>query len=148
MLYINDINKSSKEFAFYLFADDTSLTYANDNLRTLELTVNNELEKVSEWLNANKRLTSKSNYVLFRPCQKTILFIPQIMIFNPTSNTQVILEMKGFVEYLGILIDSELSWKHHIDFICHKISRSVEIIAKIEALHSTASSSKFIPCSY
>ena len=28
------------------------------------------------------------------------------------------------------MIDSELSWKHHIDFICHKISRSVGIIAK------------------
>ena len=51
---INDIHKSSKEFTFYLFTDDTSLTYANDNLRTLELTVNNELEKVSEWLNANQ----------------------------------------------------------------------------------------------
>ena len=54
LLYINDIHKSSKEFTFYLFADDTSLTYANDNLRTLELTVNNELEKVSEWLNASQ----------------------------------------------------------------------------------------------
>ena len=29
------------------------------------------------------------------------------------------------------MIDSELSWKHHIDFICHKISRSVGIIAKM-----------------
>ena len=56
LLYINDIHKSSKEFTFYLFADDTSLTYANDNLRTLELTVSNELEKVSEWLNANQEL--------------------------------------------------------------------------------------------
>lgn len=28
------------------------------------------------------------------------------------------------------MIDSELSWKHHVDFICHKISRSVGIIAK------------------
>ena len=35
--------------------------------------------------------------------------------------------MKGFVKYLGIMIDSELSWKHHIDFICHKISRSVSL---------------------
>ena len=29
------------------------------------------------------------------------------------------------------MIDSELSWKHHIDFICHKISRSVRIIAEM-----------------
>lgn len=133
MLYINDIHKSSKEFTFYLFADDTSLTYANDNLRTLELTVNNELEKISEWLNANKLTLNvkKSNYVIFRPHQKRMPFIPQIKIFNPTLNTRVTLEMKDFVKYLGIMIDSELSWKHHIDFICHKISRSVGIIAKM-----------------
>ena len=73
----------------------------------------------------------KSNYVIFRPRQKRIPFIPQIKIFNPTLNTRVILEMKDFVKYLGIMIDSELSWKHHIDFICHKISRSVGIIAKM-----------------
>ena len=55
LLYGNDIHKSSKEFTFYLFTDGTSLTYAIDNLRTLELTVNNELEKVSEWLNAQRQ---------------------------------------------------------------------------------------------
>ena len=113
LLYINDIHKSSKEFTFYLFADDTSLTYANDNLRTLEQTVNNELEKVSERLNANKITLNvkKSSYVIFRPRQKRLPLIPQIKIFNPTLNTRVTLVMKDFVKYLGIMIDSELSWK-------------------------------------
>ena len=80
LLYINDIHKSSKEFTFYLFTDVKSLTYANDNLRTLELTVNNELEKVSEWLNANKLTLNvkKSNYVTFHPRQKRMSFIPQL----------------------------------------------------------------------
>ena len=39
--------------------------------------------------------------------------------------------VKGLVKYLGIMIDSELSWKHHNDFVCDKISRSVGIIAKM-----------------
>ena len=43
LLYINDIYKCSLEFTFYLFADDTNLIYANNNLRTLESTVNSEL---------------------------------------------------------------------------------------------------------
>ena len=55
----------------------------------------------------------KSNYAIFRPPQKRIPFIPETKIFNPTLNTRVILEMKDFVKYLGIMIDSELSWKHH-----------------------------------
>ena len=82
--------------------------------------------------NANKLTLNvkKCNYVIVRPHQKTIPFIPQIKTFNPTSNTRVILELKGFAKYLDIMIDSELLWKHHIDFICQKISRSVGIIAK------------------
>ena len=133
LLYINDIYKCSSEFTFYLFADDTSIIYANNDLRTLESTVNLELAKVSEWLKANKLTLNikKSNYVIFRPRQKIMPFVPQIKIFNPMSNTQTILEIKDFVKYLGIMIDSDLSWKNHIDFICHKISKSIGIIAKL-----------------
>ena len=29
------------------------------------------------------------------------------------------------------MIDSNLSWKYHIESICHKINKSIEIIAKI-----------------
>ena len=71
LIYINDIHNSSNKLSFYLFADDTNLLYADKNLKSLEETVNNELLKVSEWLNANKLTLNakKSNYVIFRPYQ-------------------------------------------------------------------------------
>ena len=40
LLYINDIYKSSSLFAFYLFAGDTSILLANNNLKELETLVN------------------------------------------------------------------------------------------------------------
>ena len=39
--------------------------------------------------------------------------------------------MKNYFRYLGILIDSNLSWKFHIDYICQKVSKTVGIIAKL-----------------
>ena len=54
LIYINDFHNSSAKFSFYLFADDTNLLYADKNLKSLEETVNNELDKVSDWPNANK----------------------------------------------------------------------------------------------
>ena len=133
LLYINNIYKSSSLFAFYLFADDTSIILANNNLKELESLVNRELGNVNEWLKVNKLSLNikKSNFVIFRPRQKNIPFIPRIRIFDPVTNTCANLEMKDYVKYLGLMIDSNLSWKYHIEAICHKISKSVGIIAKI-----------------
>ena len=48
LIYINDIFKSSSKLNFYLFADDTSLLYADKNLKSLEYTVNRELSNVQQ----------------------------------------------------------------------------------------------------
>ena len=69
LIYINDFHNSSEKLSFYLFADDTNLLYADKNLKSLEKTVNNELVRVSDWLNANKLTLNakKSNFVIFHP---------------------------------------------------------------------------------
>ena len=48
-----------------------------------------------------------------------------------TTNTYANLEIKDYVKYLGLMIDSNLSRKYHIESNCHKISKSIGIIAKI-----------------
>ena len=35
------------------------------------------------------------------------------------------------MRYLGILIDSNLSRKLHIDYVCQKVSKTIGIIAKL-----------------
>ena len=42
----------------------------------------------------------------------------------------LILSLKS-IKYLGVLIDKNLSWKHHIDAIAIKISKNVGLIAKL-----------------
>ena len=60
-------------------------------------------------------------------------FIPRIRILDSVTNTNANLGMKDYVhvKYLGLMIDSNISWKFHIESICHKISKSIGIIAKI-----------------
>ena len=54
LLYINDIYTSSDKLSSYLFAEDSNLLYADKNLRSLEITVNEELRSIGNWLMANK----------------------------------------------------------------------------------------------
>ena len=67
LIHTNGIYRVSSKLNFYLFADDTNILYANNNLKSLESVVNEELRKVCEWLNTNKLSlnTSKSNFVIF-----------------------------------------------------------------------------------
>ena len=60
LIYINDICESSKVLKFFLFADDTNLLYADQDLKVLETVVNTELRKVCDWLVINLLLISRS----------------------------------------------------------------------------------------
>ena len=103
MLYINDIQESSDKLGFYVFADDTNILFTDKNLKSLELSVNHELNKVYNWLTANKLTLNikKSNFVLFCPAQRKPTYQPKIVIFDNKQNKKVALEHKDYVKYLG-----------------------------------------------
>ena len=54
ILYINDIQHSSNLLKFILFADDTNVFFSDKDIDRLQSTLNSELDKVSNWLIANK----------------------------------------------------------------------------------------------
>ena len=43
-------------------------------------------------------------------------------------------ECKDNVKYLGVLLDSHLTWKYHIDNVALKISRIIGVIARLRHL--------------
>ena len=111
LLYINDFNKTSSVLDLHLFADDSNLFHSHtENLQSLELTINNELCKVHEWLCANRLLlnTDKTKFVLFQTAQKHLTNNISLHI----NNKQI--EQTNSMKYLGVLIDSQLNWKDHI----------------------------------
>ena len=54
-----------------------------------------------------------------------------LKIFKHHTNSYTPLERISYVKYLGVLIDENLSWKHHILHIASKISISIGIIARL-----------------
>ena len=127
LLYINDISKSSNILQFFLFADDTTVFYSADPKDpNTEKILNDELEKVSGWLAANKLSLNvkKSNFLHFH--QGKSASIPINLLIN-----NIPVEEKDSTKYLGTFIDNKLNWKIQIQHIKTKISRGVGIISKI-----------------
>ena len=127
LIYINDLPNISKVLNFYLFADDTNIYYESESLHDLENTINKELNKLYLWLNVNRLSLNidKTNFIVFHPYNKPLKHSITIKI-----NKKVINE-KESIKYLGVLIDSTLSWKYHILNISKKISRSIGIMYKM-----------------
>jgi hypothetical protein len=66
LIFINDIPYAS-DLLTWLFADDTSLVASASNLPLLQSIMNTEVEKVQDWLLANKlsvHYVKKSQYML------------------------------------------------------------------------------------
>ena len=105
LLYINDIQYSSKILKFHLFADDTSTIYSHNDLKNIEETYNNELKNVLEWLRANKLSLNvlKSKLVIFHPKYKKINQNIKIKI----NNTAI--KETNYAKYLGVLLDKNLT---------------------------------------
>ena len=52
-----------------------------------------------------------------------------LKIFDMDTNEFVLFDQKTYIKYLGILIDSNLTWKYHISYITPKISKTIGVIA-------------------
>ena len=61
LLWVNDV---SDKFNLYRFADEKNISYANKDLKSLELIVNQELRKLLVWLTANKLIERKRKQTL------------------------------------------------------------------------------------
>ena len=127
-MYINDIYKSSQILQLRLFADDTSILLANKNLDVLEQAVNSDLEKVSEWLLANRLSLngSKSNFLLISS-DKTDRNIK----LNINSRE---IQQENYTKYLGVIIDKKLNWKLHIKQINFRLSKGIGVLYTLRHL--------------
>ena len=128
LIYVNDLPNISDKLRFFLFADDTNIYYDSDDLVELEKTVNQELRKLSQWLNINRLALNvgKTNFVIFRANKR--VYHNVTLILNRKA-----IEQKDHVKYLGVLMDEHLNWKKQIANVTKKISRGIGILAKLRS---------------
>ena len=63
--------------------------------------------------------------------QRKLGYSVNIQMFDNSTHTFTSLECKELVKYPGILLDSNLSWKFHIEFVALKICKIFGVIARL-----------------
>ena len=132
LVYINDICNASSECHMILYADDSTAVFPLSplNIESGVSHINNEIDKIYVWLTANKLTlnASKTRYMVFHYVQKKIDFdsFPVLKINN------LPIERCSNFDFLGLLVNENLSWQPHITKISTKISRTVGTLKRLQ----------------
>ena len=91
-----------------MFANDTSLFYSHHDINTLFSTVNAELQKLSDWLTANRLSLNikKTKYTFFHENSvkdNIPLKLPDLHVYNKS------IERKSSTKFLGVMLDEHIA---------------------------------------
>ena len=99
----------------------------------MKSSVNKELKQVKKWLDANKLALNvdKTNFVIFHSPKKSLDEAINIKIGKE------LMKQAKYVKFLGVLLDENLTWKHHLSELSKKLARTCGIFFKIRHLLPT-----------
>ena len=127
LIYINDMPRAVG-LDTLLYADDTSFSNANNDLKKLYHDTNNKLKIAEDWFKSNSLTLhpGKTRYILFSPKQE-----PEELKICDQKVMRVCEKGKEKAfKLVGVWLDERLSWKHHINHIKRKISFNLVRIAR------------------
>jgi len=129
LLYINDLPRCSNSSHFIIFADDTNIIFSHKDPNNLEILINNELHKISNWFKLNKLSLNidKTNFMIFKNKHSNK---PDLTFEVKIGNKDI--HKVNTTKFLGILIDSNLSWKSHTSHIIKIVSKYNGIIRRVK----------------
>ena len=130
ILYINDMGRVFKNCKYHFFADDTVLYLDETDPVKLINKINEHLELVRIWLENNrlKLNITKTKSMLIANQNSMKYFRDNGLAFDIQGNS---LDIVSEIKYLGVIIDSSLSFKRHIDYICKKISKKIGVLRRV-----------------
>ena len=120
------MNQAIKFCKVHHFADDTNLHFGKSMIK-LNKYVNLDMKNLTDWLNANKISLNvqKTELVIFKHQRKKLDSEVNVKL----NRRQLFLT--DSVKYLGIKVDKNLNWKHHVSDIVIQLNRANALLFKI-----------------
>ena len=114
LIFINDLINSAPQMEYILFADNTNIFSSEPQV------LKEKLFKIEEWCLANRLIlnTKKTFQVIFKAPNKVI---SNPDVFNLSMGNSQLATISS-TKFLGIEIDSNITFKTHIGQICRKLN--------------------------
>ena len=126
-LYINELNQAMKFCKVYHFADDTNLLCQNNSIKKLNKLLNADLKHPVNWLNVNNISfnVKKAEMVIFKSKQKKLEGDLKIKLCGKR------LYLTESLKYLAVKIDTNLTWRHHVNDLSIKLNGANALLLKM-----------------
>ena len=136
LIYVNSLCDLNINGSIISFADDTAIVWASDSWEDVFDLATREMEVVQKHL--DKLLlslnTSKTNLMLFSSSNLPDLSHLSFVIHSCTDrqhcNCPLIVRLEK-IKYLGIFLDSKLSWKYQVEHVVKKIRKSIFLFKEL-----------------
>lgn len=129
LIYINDICRIHLKGTPRLFADDTALFYPNINPEVIIASMSDDLRLLQNYFACNLLSLNlqKTKYMIFRSPRKAAPNTTGLIIGSDT------IEKVDSFKYLGLYLDSTLSWDYHINKVANKTSSMCGILKRLSS---------------
>ena len=115
MLYVNDLSQFVSLSSCNLYADDTVIYCAGNDVADLQVKLQSSITEVSKWYGANCLVLNADKCNVMTISSSHIQNHLNIVLGNYALN-QV-----DVIDYLGVKIDSKISWEPYIAKLCSSL---------------------------
>jgi len=135
LVMINDFPKLSTHTSQALFADDCTIWRAGNNILQITNHLQNDLKTIEIWAKkwGFNISTEKTVGIMFT--RKTALLKPNVEL-NGRKIT-----FNNTCKFLGVVFDSQLTWRPHIEYICDRVKPRLNLMRCITGINWGASKS-------
>jgi len=121
VIYVNDLFSLDIQGEFVAFADDTAILYRRKTVwNVLRSIIEKDLELINGWF-CNNKLTlnaEKTRFIYFNA--KTNIAQPLRLKIKSSCGEKMIYST-DVIKYLGVHLDENMRWNHHVESICKKL---------------------------
>ena len=128
--HYNGVISAVKHSSCTLFADDTKVHYSYGDISEASNCINGNLNNISSWLSSNQMVVHAGKSELIKAgTQRSLKNSNDLNIFIHYHRLKEVTTYK----YLGVHVDSTLTWKEHLSYIRKRTYPKIRLINRLSS---------------